>query len=132
MMKRCKYYRILKIFLLFIQNQQVIMTSLYIYIFFSRLSIFSKLFIIMGLSWFAEFVALIFTNYTPVEVWYFIDCINGLQGLFIFIVYVCKKDTLKLITKRLRPNQERRHNQEATISVTKCTSFTLTAARTRV
>lgn len=72
----------------------------------------------MGLCWFAEFISVILADQGPEEVWYFFDLINLSQGVFIFIVYVCKKSTLKIIKKRLGIARDIGSESNATLSTT--------------
>jgi hypothetical protein len=58
-----------------------------------------KLFIVMGISWLLEVIATIF-DYPP-ELWYVSDIFNCLQGLLIFIIFVCKRKVLNAVKKRL-------------------------------
>lgn len=60
-----------------------------------------KLFIVMGVSWVMEILAWsIDIDLVPSTVWYPTDMINALQGLIIFIIFVCKKKMKRLLLKR--------------------------------
>lgn len=58
-----------------------------------------KLCIVMGVSWIMEVMSLIFTS-TPYYIWLFSDMINGLQGVIIFVIFVCKRKIIRLLMKR--------------------------------
>jgi hypothetical protein len=58
-----------------------------------------KLFIVMGISWLLEVIATLFEY--PAELWYASDIFNCLQGLLIFIIFVCKRKVLNAFKKRL-------------------------------
>lgn len=51
-----------------------------------------KLFIVMGMSWLLEIIATIF--HTNPRCWYASDGFNLLLGVFIFIIFVCKRKVL--------------------------------------
>ncbi|XP_068203864.1 probable G-protein coupled receptor Mth-like 1 [Palaemon carinicauda] len=59
-----------------------------------RLCLYAKLFMIMGITWLAEVVS---SQYGDCRGWIVTDVINGLQGVLIFLIYVCKKKDLKKI-----------------------------------
>lgn len=64
-----------------------------------KLFIYIKLCIIMGLTWISGFVAT-FSNITAL--WYIFIIFNSLQGVFIFIAFVCNKKVYYLIRGRTR------------------------------
>ncbi|XP_068203869.1 G-protein coupled receptor Mth2-like isoform X2 [Palaemon carinicauda] len=59
-----------------------------------RLCLYAKLFMIMGITWLAEVVS---WQYGDCRAWIVTDVVNGLQGVLIFLIYVCKKKDLKKI-----------------------------------
>ncbi|XP_055382157.1 G-protein coupled receptor Mth2-like [Condylostylus longicornis] len=60
--------------------------------------IFLRLFVIMGVSWITEIISyFVGTNYQ--EYFYATDFCNAMQGLLIFILFVCKKQTRELIVE---------------------------------
>lgn len=69
-----------------------------------------KLILGMGMLWFFEIISALLENHTHESLWYFFDVINILQGLFIFVIYVCKRNVLDTIWKWLEkiknPNAE--------------------------
>ncbi|XP_026738803.1 probable G-protein coupled receptor Mth-like 10 isoform X6 [Trichoplusia ni] len=66
----------------------------------SRFSLYVKLFAVMGVNWILEVVS---SFYPEADFfWQFSDAYNVLVGLIIFIIFVCKKKTFKLIKKRVK------------------------------
>jgi len=66
-----------------------------------RFKMYLKLFIVMGISWVMEIIAWwIDADLVPVIVWYPSNIINSLQGLIIFIIFVCRKKIKHLLLKR--------------------------------
>jgi hypothetical protein len=54
-----------------------------------------KLFITMGLLWLMESISWIFEKENEKNYTFFVtDVLNCLQGVFIFIIFVCKKSVL--------------------------------------
>lgn len=62
-------------------------------------NLYLKLFIVMGINWSMEIVSWLFKN-EPKWLWYLTDLTNTLQGLIIFIIFVCKKKVKRLLLKR--------------------------------
>lgn len=56
----------------------------------------------MGAGWFSELLSTMFSS--PAWLWAAVDLINELQGLFIFLILVCKPKVYHLIRKRLGKN----------------------------
>ncbi|XP_050558495.1 G-protein coupled receptor Mth2 isoform X3 [Spodoptera frugiperda] len=65
-----------------------------------RFTLYVKLFTVMGINWILEVVS----SFYPEADWYwqFSDAYNVLVGLIIFIIFVCKKKTWRMIKKRYR------------------------------
>lgn len=63
--------------------------------------VFVKLFIVMGIVWFAEVISWSLKHKADEAVWYVTDVFNASQGVAIFLVYVCKRSTFKMIKKKL-------------------------------
>ncbi|CAG0903909.1 unnamed protein product [Darwinula stevensoni] len=61
--------------------------------------LYLKLFVVMGLSWITEVISFLVKG--PEEYWIFTDAINCFQGLFIFVIVICKKDTLEILRRRV-------------------------------
>ncbi|MPC21600.1 uncharacterized protein LOC123507871 [Portunus trituberculatus] len=64
--------------------------------------LFTKLFVVMGVMWITDIFSTVMHRRTCTY-WVFTDVINGLQGVFIFIVAVCNKDNLKKIKDAWQP-----------------------------
>ncbi|GAB6030803.1 hypothetical protein CHUAL_007650 [Chamberlinius hualienensis] len=75
-----------------------------------------KLFVVMGIFWFAEVISWHFSYETDEAVWYVTDLINALQGLAIFLVYVCKRSTWKMLKKRWKGQKGKGKNSKSTSS----------------
>jgi len=57
-----------------------------------------KLFILMGINWLTEIVSYQTLSNNKLLM-YIVDISNVLQGVYIFIVIVCKKSVLKMLNK---------------------------------
>jgi hypothetical protein len=65
-----------------------------------RFFLYLKLFVVMGINWVAELIS--FMCGGPQEIWYLPDIANTLQGVFIFVIFVCKRRILGLVKGRCR------------------------------
>ncbi|XP_059052176.1 G-protein coupled receptor Mth2-like isoform X3 [Achroia grisella] len=65
-----------------------------------RLSLYIKLFVVMGISWLLEVISAIYPELD--DFWIFTDGYNVLLGLIIFIIFVCKRKIFRLIKKRYK------------------------------
>ncbi|CAG0902171.1 unnamed protein product [Darwinula stevensoni] len=61
--------------------------------------LYVKLFVMMGLSWVTEVIS--FFVKEPNELFLFTDAINSLQGLFIFLIVICKRKNQQVLKKRI-------------------------------
>lgn len=68
---------------------------------YCRFIVYLKLFIIMGINWITEIISWSLENEKMYIIWYITDCINALQGVSIFFIFVCKKRVLILLNKKL-------------------------------
>jgi len=60
-----------------------------------------KLFIGLGLIWSLEIIGGVLSQDSINEsAWYFADVLNILQGVYIFVIFVCKKDVLTVILNK--------------------------------
>ncbi|KAG0727822.1 putative G-protein coupled receptor Mth-like 3 [Chionoecetes opilio] len=64
--------------------------------------LFAKLFVVMGVVWITDSFSTL-SHRKTCSYWVLTDIINGLQGVFIFIVAVCNKDNLKKVKDAWRP-----------------------------
>ena len=65
----------------------------------SRFRVIFSLFFLMGVSWMTEAISfLIHGDFTH---WVFVDVVNILTGLFVFIIFVCKPKVWKLLKLRV-------------------------------
>lgn len=81
-------------FLMFIEK--TLMTTMYFY--FHRLLVAVKIFIVMGLCWVCETISW-FLNIGQ-ETIYSTDIIIAIQGIIIFIIYICKPATYRLLREK--------------------------------
>ncbi|KAM3959026.1 uncharacterized protein ACR2FA_006865 [Aphomia sociella] len=58
-----------------------------------------KLWVVMGAGWISELLSTL--AHEPKWLWFVIDLLNELQGVFIFIILICKPKLYRLIRKRL-------------------------------
>ncbi|XP_011646698.1 G-protein coupled receptor Mth2-like [Pogonomyrmex barbatus] len=67
-----------------------------------RFSMYLKLFIVMGISWVMEIISWSIDAEIvwSAIIWYPTDTINALQGLIIFIIFVCRKKIMRQLLKR--------------------------------
>ncbi|KYQ54879.1 G-protein coupled receptor Mth2 [Trachymyrmex zeteki] len=67
-----------------------------------RFNMYLKLFVVMGITWVLEIMSWIDigANIVSQFIWYPADIINALQGLTIFIIFVCRKKTLLTLLNR--------------------------------
>lgn len=66
--------------------------------------LYLKLFIVMGVNWLAEIISwAVESEVTSKSLWYVTDIGNALQGVLIFLIFVCKKRVLILLNKKLCP-----------------------------
>lgn len=63
--------------------------------------LYLKLFIVMGVNWLAEIISWAMETKTNEYLFYITDFGNSLQGLLIFLIFVCKKRVLRLLNKKL-------------------------------
>ena len=62
-----------------------------------------KLFFVMGGTWIMEIVATLLQN---IEQWWYVsDFFNIFQGILVFFIFVCKRNVLEAIKKRLGINR---------------------------
>jgi len=57
----------------------------------------------MGVNWLAEIISWATGSDGSEYVWYITDIGNSLQGVLIFLIFVCKKRVLNLLNKKLCP-----------------------------
>lgn len=58
-----------------------------------------KLFTVMGVTWIFEIIATLVDE--PAELWYVSDTFNILQGVLVFLIFVCKTKVWEAIKQRL-------------------------------
>ncbi|XP_026327097.1 G-protein coupled receptor Mth2-like isoform X2 [Hyposmocoma kahamanoa] len=63
-----------------------------------RLTLYIKLFIVMGVNWILEVVSALYPQHA--HIWRYMDAYNVLIGLIIFIIFVCKRKIFRLMKKR--------------------------------
>ena len=82
-------------------DQKIITSTMYMYI---------KLFGILGLFWIFEIIGGLSS-----ESFYIFDILNMLQGFYIFVIYVCQPNVIKIIKARINGRQS--DDQETQISL---------------
>lgn len=65
--------------------------------------LYLKLFIVMGVNWLAEIISWASGSDGSEFLWYVTDIGNSLQGVLIFLIFVCKKRVLNLLNKKFCP-----------------------------
>jgi hypothetical protein len=66
-----------------------------------RLNLYLKLFIVMGVNWIMEVIS--WAAGGPEYLWYFTDLGNILQGVLIFIIFVCKQKVRRILVRKFCP-----------------------------
>ncbi|KAL1132465.1 hypothetical protein AAG570_010420 [Ranatra chinensis] len=69
-----------------------------------RFNLYLKLFVVMGINWVMELVSWVVKG--PQQIWYLTDITNTLQGVFIFVIFVCKRRIFRLINQKLCPGKK--------------------------
>jgi hypothetical protein len=60
----------------------------------------------MGVNWLAEVISFAFGEKFEAYIWYITDLGNALQGVLIFLIFVCKKRVFRLISQQFCPRLE--------------------------
>lgn len=68
-----------------------------------RMILCLELFIVMGLNWSAEIISSRLSNPQTENVWFVTDLGNALQGVSIFVIFVCRERVLKLLNLQCCP-----------------------------
>ncbi|KAG8329488.1 hypothetical protein J6590_084766 [Homalodisca vitripennis] len=68
-----------------------------------RFNLYLKLFVVMGVTWVMELVSFVVGGSRVI--WLATDICNALQGLLIFVMFVCKPRILQLIRQRFSPHR---------------------------
>ncbi|XP_071446665.1 probable G-protein coupled receptor Mth-like 3 [Hetaerina americana] len=63
-----------------------------------RLSLYVKLYIVMGLTWMMEILSFVIGGSKCI--WLFPDMVNTLQGLFIFLILICNRKIVGVLRRR--------------------------------
>lgn len=71
----------------------------------TRVFLFMKLFLGMGLLWFFEIIGGLLNDHVHESAWYVFDVLNMLQGLYIFAIFVVKRNVIEAILKMIRRNR---------------------------
>ncbi|XP_060842363.1 G-protein coupled receptor Mth2-like isoform X2 [Rhopalosiphum padi] len=94
-----------------------------------RFMLYLKLFIVMGVNWLAEIISWATDSDGSEYVWYVTDIGNSLQGVLIFLIFVCKKRVLNLLNKKLCPQFQIFKTSTRT---TNCTVPTKTSSNAKI
>merc|ERR1712106_85817 len=66
-----------------------------------KICLYLRLFLGMGVIWYFELLSFATGSENGSEEWsYFTDCLNMLQGVWVFITFVCKRNVLKVVMRR--------------------------------
>ncbi|XP_066952176.1 uncharacterized protein [Macrobrachium rosenbergii] len=65
-----------------------------------KMGLYVKLFMVMGITWLAEVIS---WQEKTCEAWIITDIINSLQGVSIFIIFICKRNLLKKVRSKWEP-----------------------------
>ncbi|XP_025409388.1 G-protein coupled receptor Mth2-like [Sipha flava] len=73
-----------------------------------RFVLYLKLFIVMGINWMAEILSWAFEDKDSSFniLWIITDFGNALQGVLIFVIFVCRKRVLRLLSEKLCPRMK--------------------------
>ncbi|CAL4095067.1 unnamed protein product [Meganyctiphanes norvegica] len=88
-----------------------------------RVWLYVKLFSVMGITWVAEIIS---WQDGSCWGWFFTDAINSLQGLFIFLIFICKANMLKKIRDQWSPYIRTFKKAVGSTRITRSTTFTNT------
>jgi len=83
----------------------------------------------MGVNWLAEIISWATDSDGSEYVWYVTDIGNSLQGVLIFLIFVCKKRVLNLLNKKLCPQFQIFKTSTRT---TNCTVPTKTSSNAKI
>jgi G protein-coupled receptor Mth (Methuselah protein) len=61
-----------------------------------------KVTILTGVTWAGEIIS--WTVGGPAQFWYLTDLLNSLQGVFIFVLFVCKPSSVRTFRRRFSRN----------------------------
>jgi len=63
--------------------------------------IYIRLFLGMGITWYFEVINFALSSLEPDPRWLMLtDTLNMCQGVWVFIIFVCKKNVLKVVTRK--------------------------------
>lgn len=81
-----------------------------------RAKLIVKLFIVMGISWIFEIIATFFYEYD--HLFHASDAFNTLQGVFIFLIFVCKKNIFQKLQEKFGYAKRPPRNETTMTTVT--------------
>lgn len=67
---------------------------------FDQMCLYLRLFFGMGIIWYFELIAFFVNGAVAEEVFYLTDTLNMLQGVWVFVTFVCKRNVMKVVTKQ--------------------------------
>ena len=67
----------------------------------ARFAMNTKLFVVMGITWFLELLSIIFYDHKKIFFWAISDSFNVLQGVFVFFIFVFKKRVWHSVLEKL-------------------------------
>ncbi|GAB6030801.1 hypothetical protein CHUAL_007648 [Chamberlinius hualienensis] len=83
--------------------------------------VFVKLFVVMGILWLAD-IGASFVGESEEPYFYAFSVLNALQGVALFLIYVCKKSTWNQIKKRYREDYGNTATKSSVVSRSRLTS----------
>lgn len=92
----------------------------------ARLLMNLKLFSVMGITWLLELLTTIFRE--PAELWWLTDAFNVMQGLFVFLIFVFKRNVLTSIKQRFGLDTRGTRGAVTTLGVTTTAGGTTTTS----
>lgn len=85
-------------------------------IFYFRAKLIVKLFIVMGISWIFEIIATFYYEYD--HLFHISDAFNTLQGVFIFLIFVCKKNIFQKLQDKFGHAKRTPRNETTMTTIT--------------
>lgn len=82
-----------------------------------RFLTYIKLFVGMGFIWIFEIIAGMASDDIHESAWYFFDVLNMMQGFFVFVTFVCKRNVINAILCKQAIDESSKENDVAMLSL---------------